>query len=97
MESDPIPFGQQLRHWRTAAGLSQFALGVHAGTSLRHIAFMETGNSRPGGELVRRLADALHLSERERSGLLVAARVPTTYPSSSSTRGSASQKLSVDR
>jgi transcriptional regulator with XRE-family HTH domain len=79
-ESDPRPFCQQLRDCRDRAGLSQLALAVQAGTSLRHIAFIETGRLRPDAELVRRLADVLSVPVAERGWLLVAAGW-STYPS----------------
>jgi transcriptional regulator with XRE-family HTH domain len=60
--------------------MSQLALAAQAGTTPRHISFIETGRSRPGVELVRRLAAALDVPIRERNALLVAAGLPATYP-----------------
>lgn len=73
LELDPPPLCQQLRQCRDRAGLSQLALAVQAGTSLRHIAFLETGQVRPGVDLVRRLAEVLSVPVAERGRLLVAA------------------------
>jgi transcriptional regulator with XRE-family HTH domain len=75
LERDQRPFCQQLRQCRDRAGLSQLALAVQAGTSLRHIVFLETGRLHPGVELVRQLADVLSISVAERSRLLVAAEI----------------------
>lgn len=80
-EPNLSPFGQQLRHWRARAGLSQLALAAQAGTTPRHLSFVETGRSRPGVDLVQRLAAALDVPIRERNALLVAAGLPGTYPS----------------
>jgi transcriptional regulator with XRE-family HTH domain len=74
------PFGQQLRHWRTRAGKSQLELAGEAGTTPRHLSFVETGRSRPGSELVLRLATALDIPIRERNALLVAAGLPPSFP-----------------
>lgn len=75
------PFGRQLRHWRFRAGMSQLALAAQAGTTPRHMSFIETGRSRPGRELVLRLASALDVPIRERNALLVAAGLAPAYPS----------------
>src|SRR6266851_1416873 len=76
MSRDPqvlSPFGQQLRHWRRRSGVSQLDLAVQAGTSPRHVSFIETGRSRPGRDLVLRLAAALDVPIRERNALLTSA------------------------
>jgi transcriptional regulator with XRE-family HTH domain len=75
------PFGERLRHWRRRAALSQLELAVRAGTTSRHVSFVETGRSRPGAELVLRLAHALDVPLRERNALLVAAGLAPRYPS----------------
>jgi transcriptional regulator with XRE-family HTH domain len=74
------PFGHQLRRWRHAAGVSQLALAAQAGTTPRHVSFLETGRSRPGRPLVLRLADALDVPLRERNALLAAAGFPPAFP-----------------
>jgi transcriptional regulator with XRE-family HTH domain len=79
-EATVSPFGQQLRHWRTRAGKSQLELASEAGTTPRHLSFVETGRSRPGAELVLRLATALDVPIRERNALLVSAGLPPSYP-----------------
>src|SRR5687767_2184942 len=77
-EPNLSPFGQQLRHWRTRSGMSQLTLSSLAGTTPRHLSFVETGRSRPGSDLVLRLATALDVPVRERNALLVAAGLPAT-------------------
>lgn len=79
-EATLSPFGQQLRHWRNRAGKSQLALASEAGTTPRHLSFVETGRSRPGAELVLRLAAALDIPIRERNALLTSAGLPPSYP-----------------
>ncbi|MFO0618407.1 MAG: helix-turn-helix transcriptional regulator [Polyangiaceae bacterium] len=74
------PFGQQLRHWRVRAGLSQLALASEAGTTPRHLSFLETGRSRPGADLVLRLATALDVPLRDRNALFAAAGLPPAFP-----------------
>lgn len=61
--------------------MSQLALSTRAGTTPRHLSFLETGRSRPGFDLVIRLAAALDVPVRERNALLVAAGLPAAYPS----------------
>lgn len=74
------PFGQKLRHFRARSGMSQLDLAAAAGTTTRHVSFLETGRSRPGQELVLRLATALDVPIRERNALLCAAGLPPAYP-----------------
>lgn len=66
-------FGRLLRHWRGLRGLSQLALAQETGTTTRHLSYIENGRSRPGRDLVLRLAEALDLPLRSRNELLVAA------------------------
>jgi len=73
------PFGEQLRGWRRRAGLSQLDLAAQAGTTPRHVSFLETGRSRPGRELVLRLGEALDVPIRERNALLVAAGLAPAF------------------
>jgi transcriptional regulator with XRE-family HTH domain len=82
MSDKPLsPFGQQLRRWRQRAGLSQLDLANSAGTSPRHVSFIETGRSRPGRELVLRLAEVLDVPLRERNVMLVSAGLLPAFPS----------------
>jgi transcriptional regulator with XRE-family HTH domain len=74
------PFGQQLRQWRRRSGVSQLDLALQAGTSPRYVSFIETGRSRPGRDLVLRLAAALDVPIRERNALLTSAGLPPAFP-----------------
>ena len=73
-------FGRQLRLWRSSARLSQLDLAVRAGISQRHLSFIETGRSRPGGDVVLRLAAALDIPLRDRNRLLESAGLAAYYP-----------------
>lgn len=73
------PFGLLLREWRNRRGLSQLGLANAIGTSPRHISFIETGRSRPGRDLVLRLATHLDVPHRERNALLSAAGLSPVY------------------
>jgi transcriptional regulator with XRE-family HTH domain len=66
-------FSNELRRWRTARRVSQLELAVRAGTTQRHLSFIERGRSRPGRSMVIRLGESLGLSLRERNSLLHAA------------------------
>lgn len=73
------PFGRQLRLWRQRRGLSQLELATRAQTTPRHVSFIETGRSRPGRELVLRLAASMDLPVRDRNTLLAAAGLPAAF------------------
>jgi len=75
-------FPGQLQQSRKARRLSQLELTVRAGTTQRHVSFIEQGRSRPGPGIVARLADALELSPRERNDLLLAAGFAPAFPES---------------
>jgi transcriptional regulator with XRE-family HTH domain len=60
--------------------MSQLDLAVAAGTTPRHVSFVETGRSRPGTDLVLRFADVLAVPIRERNALLATAGLPPAYP-----------------
>lgn len=67
------PFGAVLRSLRHRHRVSQLELAARAGSTPRYISFIETGRSRPGRELVERIANALDVSARDRAELLRAA------------------------
>ena len=50
---------QRLRELRKNKNLSQTALGQLSGLHSTHIGRFERGSSRPGGDTLKRLADAL--------------------------------------
>lgn len=60
--------------------MSQLDLAAAAATTPRHLSFVETGRSRPGTDLVLRLAEALDVPIRERNALLGAAGLPPAFP-----------------
>ncbi|ACQ80485.1 transcriptional regulator, XRE family [Beutenbergia cavernae DSM 12333] len=71
--STPTPFARELRRWRGMRHVSQLELSLRAGTTQRHVSFIEQGRSRPGRTMVVRLAESLELPLRERNALLLAA------------------------
>jgi transcriptional regulator with XRE-family HTH domain len=76
-------FPDELRRWRSARRWSQLELALRAGTTQRHVSFMEQGRSAPGRTMVVRLAETLGLSLRERNDLLMAAGYAPLFPESS--------------
>jgi transcriptional regulator with XRE-family HTH domain len=75
-------FATVLRGWRTRRRLSQLDLAIEAGTTQRHVSFLERGRSLPGRDIVARLADSLQLTPRQRNALLSAAGFAPAYPES---------------
>lgn len=72
-------FGTELRRWRTLRRVSQLELANRAGTTQRHLSFMEQGRSHPGRAIVLRLAESLRLTLRERNALLFSAGYAPAY------------------
>jgi transcriptional regulator with XRE-family HTH domain len=72
-------FGAALVRARSLARLSQLELATRAGTTQRHVSFLERGRSAPGRGLVIRLAEALELPLRERNALLFTAGFAPVY------------------
>jgi transcriptional regulator with XRE-family HTH domain len=72
-ETAETAFGSELREWRRRRRVSQLDLALRAGTTQRHVSYVEQGRSRPGRTMVLRLAESLELSLRERNALLLAA------------------------
>jgi transcriptional regulator with XRE-family HTH domain len=66
-------FGSRLRWWRARRGVSQLDLAGAAGTTQRHVSFLESGRTHPSREMVLRLAAALDVPLRQQNALLVAA------------------------
>ncbi len=60
--------------------MSQLDLAIAAGTTARHVSFVETGRSRPGMDLVLRIAEALRVPLPERNALLTAAGFAPAFP-----------------
>ncbi|MFI8502347.1 helix-turn-helix transcriptional regulator [Streptomyces sp. NPDC085524] len=80
--TSPSPFGHELRRRRTLRRVSQLELAVLAGTTQRHLSFVESGRSLPGRAMVVRLAEALELTLRERNSLLLKAGYAPAYAES---------------
>jgi transcriptional regulator with XRE-family HTH domain len=62
--------------------MSQLDLALRAGTTQRHLSFIEQARSRPGRDVVLRLSEAMDLTLRERNALLVAAGFAPVFPES---------------
>jgi predicted ATPase/DNA-binding XRE family transcriptional regulator len=79
-------FGTQLRRFRKIAGLTQEELASRAALSATAVSVLERGErKRPYPHTVRSLADALNLSEDERTSLFAAVqRMATPAPEISS-------------
>ena len=71
--------GLLLREWRERRRLTQLDLANLAGTSSRHLSFVETGRSRPSREMVLRLAEALDVPLADRNRILLAAGLAPEY------------------
>jgi transcriptional regulator with XRE-family HTH domain len=69
-----------LRQFRAQRGFSQLELSLRVETTTRHLSYLENGRSRPGRDLVLRLADSLELPLRVRNELLVAAGLAAEFP-----------------
>jgi transcriptional regulator with XRE-family HTH domain len=79
---EPNRFASELRRWRQSRRWSQLELAIRAGTTQRHLSFMEQGRSSPGRTMVVRLAESMELSLRERNALLLAAGYAPIFPES---------------
>ena len=75
-----MDFATALRQRRTAGRVSQLELAIKAGTTQRHLSFIESGRSAPGRGMVIRLAESLGLPLRERNELLLTAGYAPAYP-----------------
>ncbi|MER5326411.1 helix-turn-helix domain-containing protein [Streptosporangium roseum] len=75
-----MDFPQTLRATRQRRHLSQLDLALRAGTTQRHLSFMESGRSRPGRTMVVRLGESMELPLRERNELLLSAGYAPVYP-----------------
>jgi transcriptional regulator with XRE-family HTH domain len=81
--AEPAGFALALREWRKRRRVSQLELALRAGTTQRHVSFIERGRSVPGRSMVVRLAEALEVPLRERNVLLLAAGFAPAYPQTS--------------
>lgn len=60
--------------------MSQLELALDAGTSARHLSFVETGRSKPGREVLLRVLRELQVPFREQNQLLLAAGHAPAFP-----------------
>ncbi len=77
-----VTVGPMLRGWRERRRLSQLDLALTAGTSTRHLSWVETGRATPSRAMVLRLAEHLDVPIRARNDLLLAAGHAPAYPAS---------------
>ena len=73
MQTQSLPIGEQVRHWRQRRRLSQLDLACEAEISTRHLSFIETGRAAPSREMILHLAESLDVPLRQRNALLLAA------------------------
>ena len=78
--SSLLGVGPLLREWRERRRLTQLELALDAGTSARHLSFVETGRSKPGREMLLRVAEQLEIPFRERNRLLLVAGHAPAFP-----------------
>jgi len=71
--------GPLVRKWRKLRKLTQLDLALRAGTSARHLSFVETGRAQPSRDMVLRLADHLRIPRKDRNALLLAAGYAPIY------------------
>lgn len=72
-------FGTLLKDWRGRRRVSQLDLSLSADVSARHIAFLETGRSKPSRDMVVQLSEALMVPRADRNMLLNAAGFTALY------------------
>jgi transcriptional regulator with XRE-family HTH domain len=77
--ADPQLTAGRLRAWRARRRLSQLEVALRAGTTQRHLSFLERGRSLPGRAMILRLAEVLEVPLRERNALLVGAGYAPAY------------------
>jgi transcriptional regulator with XRE-family HTH domain len=78
-ESHRSELATAIRGWRVRRRVSQLELALSAGTTQRHVSFIESDRSIPGRGMVLRLAEALEVPLRERNALLLAAGYAAAY------------------
>jgi tetratricopeptide (TPR) repeat protein/transcriptional regulator with XRE-family HTH domain len=75
------PFGELLKQYRRAAGLTQEMLAERAGYSTVYVSMLERGRRQPFHATIEALADALELAPVERAALQMAGRSGPETPS----------------
>ncbi|MBA3906171.1 MAG: helix-turn-helix transcriptional regulator [Pseudonocardiales bacterium] len=87
--------GVLLRSWREQRRLSQLDLAHLAGTSTRHLSYLETGRSRPSREMVLRLGETMDVPLSERNRMLLAAGHAPAYADARQDRAATRYLLEV--
>jgi transcriptional regulator with XRE-family HTH domain len=72
--------GSFLRDWRQRRRMTQLELALSAGISARHLSFVETGRSKPGRDMLLRVAEHLNIPYRERNQILLVAGHAPAFP-----------------
>ncbi len=73
-------FGGVIREWRGVRRLSQLQLSLEAGTSARHLSFLESGRAKPSRSMVLKLADALNMPKQAANQALHVAGYAPAFP-----------------
>jgi transcriptional regulator with XRE-family HTH domain len=95
---DPQTFGESLRRFRAAAGLSQEALAERAGLRAHAVSDLERGTRWfPHPDTVQRLSSALELDESQSAELRSASRRRPRYTPPTTARAGVSQAVRKDR
>ena len=89
--------GPLLREWRRRRRFSQLDLALAAGTSSRHLSYVETGRSRPSRDMVLRLCETLDVPLRERNRVLLGAGHAPVYPDRTEPAARANLLAIIDR
>ncbi len=80
------PAGTLLREWRQRRRLSQLDLAHLAGTSARHLSYVENGRSLPSRDMVLRLSETLEVPLRDVNQILLGAGHAPAYDDSRTDR-----------
>jgi transcriptional regulator with XRE-family HTH domain len=78
-QAPAVGIAEVLKQWRERRRVSQLELALRAGTTQRHVSFIEQGRSLPGRAMVIRLAEALEVPLRERNSMLLTAGYAPAY------------------
>lgn len=69
----PETVGMLFKRWRERRRRSQLDVSLAAGTSTRHLSYIETGRSTPSRDMIERLCEELEVPLRERNRFYLAA------------------------
>jgi transcriptional regulator with XRE-family HTH domain len=80
--AETLDFPDLLRRWRQSRRMSQLDLALAAGSSTRHLSFLETGRARPSRDMVLNLCEALLAPRAASNEMLRAAGFAPLFPAS---------------